>query len=324
MDFNKELIENYIPGNQKNWTGRHTENSLQYWYQIIETENVTKKFSKANFGLIGYACDEGVRRNLGRVGAKNGPKNIRTKLAKIPFHFQDKKIIDFGDITCNDDKLENCQRSFSEVIGKLISQKIIPIGLGGGHDIAYANFNGIKKGIKDFKNHKIGILNFDAHFDLRKTTNLSNSGTPFYQILSENNNVYYLPIGIQQQSNTKELYEIAANNSVEFISNFDCSELTNQLKDKLQSFIDNIDYLYLTIDLDGFSSAYAPGVSAPSPLGFSPKFMYDIIPFILKTHKVVSCDIAELNPKYDIDNHTATLAARIIDCIVSNSKKTPF
>ena len=45
------------------------------------------------------------------------------------------------------------------------------------------------------------------------------------------------------------------------------------IKTKLNAFIASVDLLYITIDMDGFSSAYAPGVSAASPLGFSPEFV---------------------------------------------------
>jgi formiminoglutamase len=46
--------------------------------------------------------------------------------------------------------------------------------------------------------------------------------------------------------------------------------------------------------MDGFSSAYAPGV-----------------------RKVISCNIAELNPTVDQDNITANLAAKLVDYIAS-------
>ncbi|HCD99044.1 MAG TPA: formimidoylglutamase, partial [Flavobacteriaceae bacterium] len=47
--------------------------------------------------------------------------------------------------------------------------------------------------------------------------------------------------------------------------------------------------------------AYAPGVSAPSPMGFSPFFVVEMLRFLFETNKVISCDIAELNPLFDRD-----------------------
>ena len=71
--------------------------------------------------------------------------------------------------------------------------------------------------------------------------------------------------------------------------------------------------------MDGFSSAYAPGVSAPSTLGLTPNFVYKVLAFLFQSKKVISCDIAELNPDFDVDDSTAGLAARLVDYIVQIS-----
>ena len=79
--------------------------------------------------------------------------------------------------------------------------------------------------------------------------------------------------------------------------------------------MDEVDCIYLTIDLDGFSSAYCPGVSAPSPIGFQPKFALELINHIFNSRKVISCDIAEMNPVYDKNQITALLAADLIKTV---------
>ena len=186
-------------------------------------------------------------------------------------------------------------------------------------------FIGLREAIKKSSKNKIGIINFDAHFDLRPVETKPNSGTPFNQIINEqkqqNSHVDYFAIGIQRQSNIKQLFDIAEQENVEFVVNYDCESSRAELqilKDKLKPFIDRNDYLYITIDMDGFSSAYAPGVSAPSPLGFTPYFVFKMLKFLFKTNKVLSCDIAELNPTLDRDHLTANLAAKIVDFIVMN------
>lgn len=321
MDFFKDLNVGYATGNKENYSGRKSNIEKQYWHQEITVSNIENLESESfvDIGIIGYVCDEGVKRNQGRIGARKGPKNVRNQLGKLPIHFNNKKITDFGDIVCVDENLEDCQAAFSKIISKLITNKVLPIAIGGGHDIAFANFNGIKDAIKNSTKNNIGIINFDAHFDLRKVVEQPNSGTPFNQILSENKNVSYFAIGIQQQSNTKELFEIAAKNNVSFVSNFECETFNIDLKNNLHSFIEKVDYLYITIDLDGFSSAFAPGVSAPSSLGYSPNFVYQVLTFLFQSKKVISCDIAELNPDFDIDNSTAKLAAKLLDFMVLNS-----
>jgi formiminoglutamase len=318
MDFFKNLKVGYKAGDKALYYGRKSKLNNQYWHQEILVSHIEdlKNNNPTDIGIIGYVCDEGVKRNQGRIGAQKGPKSIRNKLGKLPIHFENKKIIDFGDVICIDENLEDCQKALSKTVSTLISNKILPIAIGGGHDIAYANFNGIKDAIKNISENKIGIINFDAHFDLRAVEGQPNSGTPFNQILTENNAVAYFAIGIQQQSNPKELFEIAAQKKVSYISNFDCETFSKDLKSNLNTFIKEVDYVYITIDMDGFSSAYAPGVSAPSALGFTPSFVYKVLAFLFQSKKVISCDIAELNPDFDRDDSTASLAARLVDYMV--------
>jgi len=322
MNLFRDLNVIYQCGNKKNYSRRKSKLKDQYWHQKLTVSCIEKiQTNKSNsVGIIGYECDEGVKRNQGRVGARKGPKSIRKKLGNLPFHLKNKNIIDFGDLICIEDNMEDCQRALSKSISTLIRNKVFPIAIGGGHDIAFANFNGTKDAIKHLPENKIGIINFDAHFDLRNVENKPNSGTPFNQILNQNKSASYFVIGIQQQSNIKELFEIANKNKVTYVSNLDCEIFNDNLKDKLNNFIKKVDFLYLTIDLDGFSSAYAPGVSAPSADGFSPIFVYKILDFLMLSKKVISCDIAELNPDFDINENTATLAARLVDYIAQNIK----
>ena len=149
------------------------------------------------------------------------------------------------------------------------------------------------------------------------------SYTEAIEVLKKSNKtVDYFVIGIQQQSNTIELFDIAKSKHVDYIINYDCESSCDKitsLQKKLIPFIAKNDYLYITIDLDGFSSAYASGVSAPSPLGFTPYFVFEILRFLFNSNKVISCDIAELNPTYDQDNITVNLDAKLVDFMAMNS-----
>jgi len=73
-------------------------------------------------------------------------------------------------------------------------------------------------------------------------------------------------------------------------------ENKNTIISTVNQFISSVDLIYLTIDLDGFSSALAPGVSAPSPFGFSLDIALWVIEHICASGKLISTDIVELNP----------------------------
>ena len=308
------------------WQGRVNDGSLdcEYWHHRIRLqENLALESVSPSIGLLGYAVDEGVRRNQGREGAINGPDAIRNRLAKIPIHNQEKDLLDFGNICCEDRDLETTQAYLRKATHQLKTNGIFPIVLGGGHDITYGSYMGVRDYIKSKGEGKIGILNFDAHFDLRPMVDKPTSGTVFnqiyYDLRKEGEEFEYFVLGIQEQGNSKALFDVAKDLGTDYLTNFEC-ELSNMAKvqNRLKQFVNKIDYLYITIDLDGFSSAYAPGVSAPSPLGFEPKFVWSVLDFVAMNAEVVGCDIAELNPKFDIDNHTASLAARLVDYITKN------
>ncbi len=307
-------MKHYKKTDKSLWSGRISSDQLYLHEKIrcINLENhVFSNNNNKSFGLLGYACDEGVDRNQGRIGAAAGPDAIRKMLSSLSNHFKNEThIIDAGSITCDDNDLEKTQQITSQSIQKLLQHKIFPIVLGGGHDLAYAHYMGIKK---QFPSKTIGVINLDAHFDLRKVIDKGTSGTPFYQISQEDDTFSYLCLGIQKASNNKELYKTADDFGVQYLEN---DKFTIQNKDNVQQivldFIAGVDLVYLTIDIDGFSSLYAPGVSASSPMGFSIDIALYTIQQICNANKLVSVDLVELNPTYDIDNTTARLAARLV------------
>ena len=127
----------------------------------------------------------------------------------------------------------------------------------------------------------------------------------------------YLCLGIRRDANDRSLFETARQLEVEYVENmvFKMGNASIAVR-KLLDFISKVDHIYVTIDLDGFSSAYAPGVSAPSPMGFDPNIVLESLELIINSKKLISIDIAEMNPKYDIDGQTAKLAASLAHYIM--------
>jgi len=316
-------MNRYIKTNRVLWTGRKSGQQL-YLHEKVQCINLENNSlpnpSKNSFILLGYACDEGVKRNNGRIGAFDGPEAIRKALAKLPNHLENESaLIDAGTLECIDGRLENIQAHLAEKVTQLLNRNTFPILLGGGHDIAYGHYKGIKNHFG--KNKTIGIINFDAHFDLRSNENGNNSGTPFYQIAQdckkERTAFKYLCLGIRQDANDKVLFKTAVELGVNYIENvkfkYNHAEYVSRV---VLAFLEEVDCVYVTIDLDGFSSAFAPGVSAPSPMGFFPDIVLNTLEMIIDSKKLISLDVAEMNPKYDIDRQTAKLAASLIHFVI--------
>jgi arginase family enzyme len=68
--------------------------------------------------------------------------------------------------------------------------------------------------------------------------------------------------------------------------------------------------LYVSIDLDALDPAFAPGVSHHEPGGLSTRDVLAVL------HRIkgglIGADIVELNPSRDINQMTATVAAKLV------------
>ncbi|PNK61949.1 formimidoylglutamase [Psychrobacter sp. FDAARGOS_221] len=336
------------------WTGRaepdESERAL-YWYQLVQPysaaqDNNTQSDSVDNkpaskVTLVGFACDQGVRRNLGRVGARNAPPAIRQSFAKLPITpaLQDKfdssqyasLLSDAGDIVCHDNDrlmpevLEQTQAKYSEQVTEIINQGSLAIGLGGGHAIAYASYMGLWHALNQpdqADSPKIGIINFDAHLDIRNAQK-GTSGTPFRQIAEHNQAngqpFHYCAIGISQFSNTTALFDRANELGVTIISDDSCARSSwDAMAQQLEQFIEQVDVLYVTIDMDAFPASVVPGVSAPAAKGISLDFAERCLEVIFASGKVKMADFAEINPTYDIDGRSCKVTARLLALMIQH------
>ena len=321
------------------WTGRaepfETERAC-YWYQLAQP------YSNQHIGLIGFACDQGVRRNQGRVGARAAPPLIRQAFAALPvisdlqqrFDEQLPALLgDAGDINCHDNDdfaastLEQAQAHYADKVSHIIEQGGLPIGLGGGHAIAYGSFLGLWQALQQTNATKdtdsqprIGIINFDAHLDIRQS-DVATSGTPFRQIaeyLTEQGQPFnYCCIGVSRFSNTAALFDRAEQLGVHIISDEDCANKKwKKIAAQIRNFIDSVDIIYLTIDMDCLPSSVVPGVSAPAAYGIELSFVERAVKLIMSSGKVKVADIAEINPTFDVDNRSCKVAARLLATII--------
>jgi arginase family enzyme len=68
--------------------------------------------------------------------------------------------------------------------------------------------------------------------------------------------------------------------------------------------------LYISIDIDGFDPAFAPGVSHHEPGGLTVREVIALLD--RQTACIVGADVVELNPSRDINGMTAVLAAKMV------------
>jgi formiminoglutamase len=296
------------------------------WHQVVQPiGGGAGGVGAPGVALLGFASDAGVRRNRGRPGAAEGPTALRRMLASLAWHGgDDARLYDAGDVVCEGDALEDAQSVYGDRLAALLRAGHFPIGLGGGHEIAWAAYQGIARALAgDPRLERLGIVNFDAHLDLRvpPTPGRGTSGTPFLQIAEARQaaglEFRYLCFGASEAANTPALFDRAADLGAEVVHDVDAGGPAAE--SALQRFIEASSAVYLTFCLDALPPAVAPGVSAPSGLGVALHCAVALLRSALAVcghgepgSRLLLADIAELNPTHDPDGRTARTAARLV------------
>lgn len=278
--------------------------------------------SRGGVTLIGFAVDEGVRRNAGRLGAAAGPRVLRGALAGLPV-LDEPAIHDAGDVVCEGGDLDAAQTALALRVAMAIGHDSLPLVLGGGHEVAWGTFQGIVRARPALQ--RILVVNFDAHFDLRQASQ-PNSGTPFRQIAEwcrETGRAFdYHVLGISRFANTRALFDRAEALGVRHVLDEDLqtAEGVAVARDGLRRDLDRCQAVYLTVCLDVLPGGQAPGVSAPAPLGVALAAVLDLMGPVLDSGKLVAADIAEFSPGFDQDGLTARVAARLVATITRRGR----
>ena len=266
--------------------------------------------------ILGFSSDAGVLRNKGRVGAAAAPAAIRAALGPLAFHLP-REVFDAGDVTVRDNALEAGQARAGLAIAEMLDAGNLTVVLGGGHETAFASYLGVagSAAVRDGK--RLGVLNLDAHFDLRDAPEPS-SGTPFLQMAhaedAAERRLNYAVVGISEPNNTRTLFNTAERLGVKYLLDEDCTE--ESTRQFVAAFLDTVDVLYLTIDLDVLPAAVAPGVSAPAAFGVPLPVISAVCRQVAASGKLLHLDVAELNPKFDVDQRTARVAARLVNTLL--------
>ncbi|MEW9796804.1 formimidoylglutamase [Alteromonas sp. CYL-A6] len=295
------------------WQGRtDSEDGVagHRWHQrVVFDDNV----EAGDTVIVGYPNDSGVAANKGRTGASGGPNALRQAMAPLPFTLTG-ALRDTGDSELHP-ALPLTQRAYRDKAAPYLRAGGHVLGLGGGHDIAWASWQSLHQAFGDAR---IGIINLDAHLDLRRCDEVTSSGTPFRQIAEYSQqhgmDFHYACLGVSAASNTPALFDYAAKTNTIIVQ--DIAFSASQCAQAVMPLLEAVDTLYVTICMDAFPAASAPGVSAPAAIGISPAESIAFLRWLsdeTRQRQVSWClsDIAELNPVFDKQAKTARLAARM-------------
>ena len=236
-------------------------------------------------------------------GAAAGPAAIRAALASDHSNLVAENGLELGvDIVLEDMgdlPLAEGERDpvlIRSAIADAAAAGAVPISLGGDHMVTFPIVAALAA-----VHGPLGILHFDAHPDLYDDFEgdpLSHA-SPFARIMEAGHASRLVQFGIRTLN--AHCREQAARFGVEIVEmrGFDPERVPIPEAP-----------LYISIDLDGFDPAFAPGVAHHEPGGPSVREMLRVLHRV--TGPIVGADIVELNPSRDVNGVTATLAAKLV------------
>lgn len=311
------------PTAPERWTGRDDSAESPAAKRLFQTVTVTRDFAPdahpGKIALLGFACDEGVKRNLGRAGAQQGPDALRKALANMASHQGHERLVDVGNVHAEPDRLEAAQQALHDAVLACQRAQMKTLVLGGGHETAWGHGSGV---LDAFPDENIAIVNLDAHLDLRQAA-VATSGTPFRQLAlhceSQGRRFNYTCYGASRAANTQALWQEGHDRKVTVFEDLTLLDpLTSLWQADVQRVIAEHDRIYLTIDLDVLPAWEMPAVSAPAALGVPLAILLRIVMPLCQSGKLQAVDLVEFNPHYDRDGQGARTAARlawqIVDC----------
>ena len=270
--------------------------------------------SSLSVGILSVPFDHGVKLINGRPGARFGPKKIMQEFYRLTKSkdLEDIDVVNHKTVKPISEDVESTHKLVTNAVRKIIKSGVIPIVIGGGHDISFGSGKAM---FLEYK--KIGQINFDAHYDVRPVVDGKiTSGTPFRRLLEGRflNGKNFVELGVHAPKNLKEHhdYVLQKKGTLLKLDHINRIGLEKALNKAFRIAGKSTNALVFDIDIDGVQKRFAPGCSAPCIKGFTKRQIL-LAAFIAGKNKNVKLfNLMEVNPLYDVNNKTVELAAELI------------
>jgi len=267
--------------------------------------------SKGRFGLFGVPFDGAV---LGRRGAAGGPDAIRREIAALkPWTFGrgafDAGIVEWGNVVVPKDDVPAAHAAVAKAAAEVAAEGQFPLALGGDHSITFPLVSALAA-----DDRKLGVVNLDAHLDVREVhAGRITSGTPFGRLLDaglvrpEN----LVEVGVRDFATSPFYGRKVEDLGVGVVTAAMAREegVAAVVEDAVKRAARGTRGVYLSVDLDVLDQAHGPGVSAPTPDGFTSGELLAAIRVAAASGKLVGADFVEVAPDLDEGARTARAAA---------------
>tara|TARA_R110002073_G_scaffold220418_1_gene380544 strand:- start:26160 stop:27317 length:1158 start_codon:yes stop_codon:yes gene_type:complete len=276
-----------------------SEQSLGRNIKIHSKQNGLPEIEGCQLAIIGVLED---RRTVDNLGSGTNLSYIRKNLYQLFPGNWFTSIVDLGNIP-QGNEVEDTYFVLKEILATLIKQNIVPIILGGGQDLTYANYRAY-----DVLEQTVNLTVVDNKFDLGNLEEEISSESYLSKIVMEkpNNLFNFSNIGYQTFFNSQEEIDLLAK------LHFDAYRLGEIASDVkiVEPILRDADIV--SIDIGAIRRTEAPANNNAVPNGFYGETICAISRYAGISDKVSSFGIYEYNAKYDEQDQTAQLIAQMI------------
>jgi arginase family enzyme len=291
--FNHVEIEHYFPEN-KSINPQLLVSRI--WFSTKEEE---PDLSNIDIAILGIPE---ARYSNNNDGCNSAPDEIRKEFYKLFAWKNDVSIIDLGNLILGK-TVEDTYSILSDIIAKLLEQKILPVILGGSNDLAFANYQAYKK-----LEQVVNIVSVDSKFDLGNEKEAITSEAYLNKIVLQQPNylLNYSNVGYQTYLNSQENIELMKQLYFEV---YRVGALRMDM-DEIEAIVRNAEML--SIDISAVRHSDAPGNANATVNGFYGEEICQITLFAGLSDKLSSFGIYEYNPLLDYNAQTAQLISQML------------
>lgn len=257
-------------------------------------------YKGSHIAIFGVKEERGTQTN---TGCAKGPDEIRKKLYNLKKGTGAYRIVDLGNLNPGIDLDETYVR-ISEVCRILLENNVLPLVLGGTHDLDYGQYRGYEEMEK-----LISLLNIDAFLDLDDNRDADKANQHIHKILLHEPN--YL---LSYTHLAHQLYLIDPSSAAIleklYFEAFRIGQMRTNLAE-MEPAIRNADLM--SFDITAIRSSDAPGNANAQPFGLTGEEACQLCWYAGMNEKLSSAGFYEYNPDFDdATKKTASVIATMI------------
>lgn len=277
---------------------------------FLGLEKEHSRYESAKFAILPVPYDSAASY---MSGTRNAPAAILSASEHLEWFDEElgRECYDCGIATLdpiepNLDGPKAMQDDLCEWAGKVLADGKFPFALGGDHSVTTGLIRAAHK-----KHADLCVLQIDAHLDLRDNFYGSSHMHACVMRRSTELGINVVPVGIRAVA--PEEHEFLKGQSQQPIMARDCHTQADWMDRVLSDLGDTV---YVTLDIDGFDPAYAPGTGTPEPGGLDWYQVTGLLRRVASEKNIVAADVVEVMP---LPGQVVTefLAARLVYKLIS-------